>query len=313
MSRKTSFKEQMIRCLNSKNCFGQSKHLAKIESYQNGKKGVVDGIYSKKTMQDYKKVAQQFHSWQKSKGYNFHSMNEVNASILKEYLFERQSQGKSSWTISHDLSALNKIFGTSISKKECGLAPRRTSNIKNNRGLAQNYRPSIQAKNKDMISFISACGIRRQSLTTIAPRNAIRDKNNMVIGFKVIEKGGKPRNCYVRNEYQKTITSFVDNHLKNHNNTPFWHKVDKNLNTHWYRGVYANGLYHDLLKAKENGIDYFKGHKDMFINQSKFTKATKGRSQNVKGYDVECLAMVSQNMGHNRIDVVYTNYLGHMS
>lgn len=312
MSRKTSFKEQMFRSLNSKNCFGQSKHLAKIESYQNGKKGVVDGIYSKKTMQDYKKVAQQFHSWQKSKGYNFHSMKEVNSSILKEYLMERQSQGKSSWTISHDLSALNKIFGTSISKKECSLAPRRTSNIKNNRGLAQNYRPSIQAKNKDMITFISACGIRRQSITTITPDNAIRDKENMVIGFKVIEKGGKHRNCYVRSEYQKAITSFVDNHLKNHNNTPFWHKVDKNLNTHWYRGVYANGLYHDLLKAKENGVDYFKGYKDMFINQGKFMKATKGHSQNVKGYDVECLAMVSQNMGHNRIDVVYTNYLGHI-
>ena len=313
MGRKTSFKEQMLRCLNSKNCFGQSKHLAKMESYQNGKKGVVDGIYSKKTMQDYKKVAQQFHSWQKSKGYNLHSIKEVNTSILKEYLLERQSQGKSSWTISHDLSALNKIFGTSISKKECGLAPRRTSNIKNNRGLAQNYRPSIQAQNKDMITFISACGVRRQSLTTIVPGNAIRNKDNMIIGFRVVEKGGKHRNCYVRSEYQKTITSFIDNHLKKHNNTPFWNKVDKNLNTHWYRAIYAKGLYQDFLKAKENGVDYFKGYKDMFINQSKFEKATKGRSQNVKGYDVECLAMVSQNMGHNRIDVVYTNYLGHMS
>ena len=40
--------------------------------------------------------------------------------------------------------------------------------------------------------------------------------------------------------------------------------------------------------------------------------AIKGHSQKVKGYDVECLAMVSQNMGHNRIDVVYTNYLGHI-
>lgn len=303
----------MFRCLNSKNCFGQSKHLAKIESYQNGRKGVVDGIYSKKTMQDYKKVAQQFHSWQKDKGYNFHSMKEVNASTLKEYLMERQSQGKSSWTISHDLSALNKIFGTTISKKECGLAPRRTSNIKNNRGLAQNYRMSIQVKNKDMIAFISACGVRRQSLSTIAPVNAIRDKQNVVIGFRVVEKGGKHRNCYVRSEYQKTITSFVNTHLQKNGNIPFWHKIDKNLNTHWYRGIYANGLYHDLLNAKENGIDYFKGYKDMFVDQGKFLKAIKRRSQNVKGYDVECLAMVSQNMGHNRIDVVYTNYLEHIS
>ena len=313
MGRKTSFKEQMFRCLNSKNCFGKSKHLAKIESYRSGNKGVVDGIYSKKTMQDYKKVAQQFHSWQKDKGYNFHSMKEVDSSILKQYLLERQSQGLSPWTISHDLSALNKIFETSISKKDCGLAPRRTSCIKNNRGLAQNYRPSVQARNKDMIAFISACGVRRQSLSSIAPGNSIRDKQNMVIGFSVIEKGGKHRNCYVRSEYQKEITSFVDNHIKNYGNAPFWKKVDKNLNTHWYRGVYAKGLYQGLLNAKENGLDYFKGYKDLFINQSKFANAIKGHSQKVKGYDVECLAMVSQNMGHNRIDVVYTNYLGHIS
>ena len=68
-----------------------------------------------------------------------------------------------------------------------------------------------------------------------------------------------------------------------------------------------------MLNAKENGLDYFKGYKDLFINQSKFMNAIKGHSQKVKGYDVECLAMVSQNMGHNRIDVVYTNYLGHIS
>ena len=60
MSRKTSFKEQMFRVLNSKNCFGQSKYRAKQESYQNGNNDKVSGIYSKKTMKDYKQVATQF-------------------------------------------------------------------------------------------------------------------------------------------------------------------------------------------------------------------------------------------------------------
>ena len=50
MGRKVSFKEQMFRSLNSKNCFGQSKYLDKQESYRKGNKGKVDGIYSKKTM-----------------------------------------------------------------------------------------------------------------------------------------------------------------------------------------------------------------------------------------------------------------------
>ena len=211
----------MFRSLNNKNCFGQSKHLAKQESYQNGNQGKVDGIYSKKTMSDYKKVAEQFNKWQKSKSYNFRSMDEVDTAIIKEYLTERQVKGYSAWTVSHDMSALNKIFNTSLSKAESGLYARRTSDIKNNRGFGNNYRSSVYLKNKELITFISACGVRRQSLTVIKPINAIRNNANKVIGFSVIEKGGKSRNCYVRNEYQDVITAFVDRHLEENGNIPF--------------------------------------------------------------------------------------------
>lgn len=310
MSRKTSFKEQMFRSLNDKNCFGQSKYLAKQESYKKGNQGKVDGIYSKKTMSDYKKVAEQFNQWQKSKGYSFRSVNEVNTTIIKEYLLERQSKGCSAWTVSHDMSALNKIFNTTLSKSECGLSARRTADIKNNRGFGNNYRSSVYAKNKEIITFISACGVRRQSLTVIKPIDAIRNNANKVIGFSVIEKGGKSRNCYVRNDYQDAITAFVDKHLEENGNIPFWNKIDKNFNTHWYRGEYAKGLYEDLVLAKSADTDYFNGYRNQFVNQSNLEKATSRYKETVKGYDTEVLAVVSQNMGHNRIDVVYSNYLG---
>ena len=112
MSRRTSFKEQMFRVLNSKNCFGQSKYLAKKESYRNGNNGKVDGIYSKKTMNDYKSVCEQFNSWQKNKGYNFHSISEVKQSVIVEYLTQRQNKGYSAWTISRKLFFFS--FGTSM-------------------------------------------------------------------------------------------------------------------------------------------------------------------------------------------------------
>lgn len=313
MGRKISFKEQMFRSLNAKNCFGQSKYLAKQESYRLGCKGKVDGIYSKKTMYDYKQVATHFHNWQKDKGYNFRSLNDVSSNHIIEYLQEKQSKGYSSWTISHDLSSLNKIFGMSISKKAANLAPRKNEAIKNNRGFGNNYRNTTYSKNKDIISFVNACGVRRQSLTTITPSQAIRNESNMIIGFRVIEKGGKARNCYVRNCCQKQITDFVNNHIATYGNKPFWNKVDKNLNVHWHRGEYANSLYQELLDAKQNQVDYFKGYKDLFINQSNLNKGLRKRGTTTKGYDSEILAMVSQNLGHNRIDVVYANYLGRYS
>ena len=265
MSRKTSFKELMFRSLNSKNCYGQSKYQAKQESYKNGHGGKVQGIYSKKTMQDYKNVAVQFNQWAKSKGYKFASLDKVTDKHIIEYLTERQSSGKSAWTVSHDLSALNKIFNRDISKKDAGLQSRHNANIKNNRGFGNNYRNSVYRNNKELVGFISATGIRRQSVTTISPTDAIRNESGTVIGFHVTEKGGKPRNCYVIKNKQNDITAFVDKHVSTHGNKPFWDKVDKNLNTHWYRGEYAQSLYNDLITARNNRQDYFNGYRDIFV------------------------------------------------
>ena len=309
MSRKTSFKEQMFRALNSLNCYGQSKYQAKKESYKQGNKGKVKGIYSKKTMSDYKKVAEQFQSWSKNKGYNFKSLADVSDSHIIQYLKERQDTGKSAWTISRDLSALNKIFSREISKKGTGLKSRKNSDIKNNRGFGNNYRPSIYKKNKELTDFLSATGIRRQSITVVSPADAIRDGQGVVIGFSVVEKGGKPRNCYVIKSKQNDITSFVDKHQSKSGNKPFWSKADKNLNTHWYRSEYARALYNDLVSAQNNKQDYFNGYRDFFVNSSRLELTTKRHKQTVKGYDVECLGVVSQCLGHNRIDVVYANYL----
>lgn len=309
MSRKISFKEQMFRALNALNCYGQSKYQAKQESYRNGNKGKVKGIYSKKTMSDYKKVAEQFQSWSKTKGYNFKSLADVLDSHIIQYLKERQDTGKSAWTISRDLSALNKIFSREISKKGTGLKSRKNSDIKNNRGFGNNYRPSIYKKNKELTDFLSATGIRRQSITVVSPADAIRDGQGVVIGFSVVEKGGKPRNCYVIKSKQNDITSFVDKHQSKSGNKPFWSKADKNLNTHWYRSEYARALYNDLVSAQNNKQDYFNGYRDFFVNFSRLELTTKRHKQTVKGYDVECLGVVSQCLGHNRIDVVYANYL----
>lgn len=130
-----------------------------------------------------------------------------------------------------------------------------------------------------------------------------------MIGFSVVEKGGKPRNCYVIKDKQRAVTSFVDKHQEKNGNQPFWSKADKNLNTHWYRAEYAKALYNDLVSAQNNKQDYFNGYRDFFVNSSRLELTTKRHKQTVKGYDVECLGVVSQCLGHNRIDVVYANYL----
>lgn len=299
----------MNRALNALNCFGQSKYEAKQKSYEQGNKGKVQGIYSKKTMSDYKQVADHFNTWAKSKGYHFKALSDVSNSHIMEYLSERQNAKKSAWTTSKELSALNKIFGRSITKKEAGLNARRNADIKNNRGLGNNYRNSIYKQNKALTEFISATGIRRQSVATICPTNAIPNNEGTVIGFRITEKGGKSRNALVLKSKQEQITSFVNDSISRNGNQPFWNTPSKNLNTHWYRGEYANALYNELKQAKTDGQDYYGGYRSAFINESKYEQSTKGHNETTKGYDTECLALVSQSLGHNRIDVVYSNYL----
>ena len=109
---------------------------------------------------------------------------------------------------------------------------------------------------------------------------------------------------------QAEITKFVNESISKNGNAPFWSVPSKNLNTHWYRGQYANSLYEELQTAKNSGQDYYNGYRSTFINESKFEQAIQGHGETTKGYyDTECLALVSQSLGHNRIDVVYSNYL----
>lgn len=310
MGRGIAFKEQLFRVLNNKNCFGQSKYLAKKESYQNGNKGKVNGIYSKKTMSDYKTVAKLFNDWQKQRGYRFKDIKEVKELHLIEFLKERQSKGMSAWTGSRDMSALNKIFGTSLTKVSAGLTSRKMNDIKNNRGLSNNYRSSVYAKNKDIIDFVGACGVRRGSLTIITPKDFIRDEKGICYAVHVKEKGGRERNSYILSSKQVAITDFVNTHMQtNGTELGFWDKIDKNLNVHWYRAEYAENLYSELKECKENGNKYMNGRFQEVINISKLEQAVSKYGDKTKGHDTELLGIVSQSLGHNRIDVM-NHYIG---
>lgn len=310
---RVSFLEQMKRNLNKKACFGQSKYNAKQESYLIGNGGKVDGIYSIKTMETYKSAIKEFDNWQKGKGYRFKDISQISRSDLKDYLRERQDiQGCSAWTCSRDMAALNKCFNTNLTKLEVGLKKRQTKDIINNRGLKNECRNStLYKRNQDIIYFITATGVRRQSLTVITPNNFKRDENGLIYAVNVREKGGKRRTCYVLSYYQKSITDFVNQKIADTGAySHLWDKVNKNINTHWYRAEYAERLYKELEQSKLSNMPFFNGHYGELINQSKLEIATKKYGKTCKGYDTELLAMVSQELGHNRIDVIYTNYLG---
>src|SRR5699024_8931746 len=104
--------------------FGQSKHEAKqaakaaylkehgnLDGYNPAK---VDGIFSIGTMETYRAAMQPFAEW--CSAHNVKNASQITKAHVASYLLEREGAGLSPWTVSRDLSAINKALGFSLSK-----------------------------------------------------------------------------------------------------------------------------------------------------------------------------------------------------
>ena len=265
-----------------------------------------EGIHSIKSAETYRRSINQFADYLKIQGVR--NVGDITRDHIQGFMSSRSNL--SAYTYAKDLSAINKVFDTRYTVRDFGLSRRSYADITNNRGLSPGR--AISAKDRPKIDFVRATGIRRQSIPVVCPADAIRDGKGLVIGFNITEKGGRERNLVVLQEYRENITTLVNNAiLNNGKDAPIFNRdVDKNINPHYYRGEYAQNLYNDLLQAREQRLDYYNNMKDLFVNNDALEKAcSRYKNEVVRGYDRDIMAEVSQNLGHNRIDVVLYHYL----
>lgn len=266
-----------------------------------------EGIHSVRTADTYRAVANSFGDFLKSQGVK--TIADIERQHIQAYMESRADL--SAYTHSRDLSAINKLLDTRYTLRDFGFQDRKYSAITNNRGLSR-YDTSEANRNREQLSFVRATGIRRQSIATVTPSQAVRNADGQVIGFHVIEKGGRERNCVVLEQDRQRITELVNQKIAEQGaNTPMFKAVDRNANPHYARREYAQALYADLKQAHEQGRDYYDGLRDSFIRQEAFDKAISryDKTEIRGGFDRDTLAEVSQNMGHNRIDVILYHYL----
>lgn len=265
-----------------------------------------EGIHSVMTAKTYRGVANSFAVYLKGQG--IRNIYDIAKSNVGGYIQSRLEL--STYTLSKDLAAINKLLDTRYTLQNFGVPNRSYQEITNNRGLASRD-TSNALRNKQQLAFVMATGIRRASIDTITPSHAIRDSNGLVIGFHVTEKGGRERNCVVLTAERERITALINSHIETLGNLkPLFSKIDSNANPHYCRREYAQALYRDLFNFHLLNFDYYNGMRDSFINQSKLEYAV-SRYNNllVSGYKRDLLAEVSQNLGHNRVDVVIYHYL----
>lgn len=265
-----------------------------------------EGIHSIKTCESYRATARLFGDYLKEQGVR--NISDISREHVDGFMQSRSHL--SPYTYSRELSAINKMLDTRYTVRDFGLSHRSYRDISNNRGLAQRD-TSDALRNKQQLDFVRACGMRRESIDRITPADFIRDQNGQCIGIHLIEKGGRERNAIIIEQDRQRITEQVNQAiLQSGEHVAMFKQVDSNANPHYDRAEYAQRLYNDLMQAQAQERDYYQGMRDIFINEQAHERAcARYHNEIVRGFNRDVMADVSQNLGHNRIDVVLYHYL----
>lgn len=243
------------------------------------------GIYSHQTFENYKQTCIEFEKWLNANYPDVKNIDQISKEHGKEYLLLRQSKGLSSWTTDKDLAGLNKVFGFNMTKKEIGL------NRKSYKDSVRSRKDSLMDKKynpknyENQILVAKSTGIRRQSMLKITSESFNRDISGRIISITVKEKGGKVRNALVLEKFRDELTKKINLLEKERGSTSrLFDKYTSRIDNHAFRAEYARELYTELIEKKE------------------FDKA------DFYGKDKEIVCIVSQNLGHERPEIVVQHY-----
>jgi integrase len=276
---------QLHQRMQEMSCIGESRHQAKkeySEIYGSNTSNRTVGIHSFKTYDAYKQTSKEFVKYIRQNYKDIKDVNQITKEVAIIYLQNRQRDGKSAYTISKDMAAINKLFNFYITKKEAGIKERTYKDVKRSREEKVNDTKYNPQNYKYQIIFAKATGCRRQSVLKVKPEDFIYDKNGLPQKVYLKEKGGRKRLATIIKEYQSELKLFLG---KKVNDEPIFDKYTKKIDNHAFRAEYAKNRYKELVSQKgKDNMDF-------------------------RGYDKECLEKLTQDMGHNRIDIVVYHYL----
>ena len=274
--------------------------------------GRVDGIHSVQTAGCYRGTANRLGDVCKSMG--IRTIEDIDKGVIERYM--ESYRNASAWTVSRELSATNKILGTSYTPSDFGFTQRRTyTSVKNNRGELPQSSTANKPENQDGLYFASVTGCRRSSITTATANDAVRNANGQIVGFHFCEKGGRERVSLVLPSERQNLTQWVDSKLKGGHSpdAPLIDYISRNAGCHRMRGEYARELYTELKEAKERGVDVYEGRKyELFIDKDKYDYSYNNprfKGDIVHGFDKDIALEISFNLGHSRLDVSLYSYL----
>lgn len=293
-------RDQARHILASQIRFGQSKHAAKVgEGRKFGDQ--MSGIHSHSTFRAYTKAINGFIRYAEDRLDGMGCTHRVHLRDLKDiaidYLDSRKDE-VSGYTLSLDKSALKRIYRD----LEYQIPSRADVEISRSRGEAVRDRHFSQSRNSDLVEICRSTGGRREDIEKLCRGSFFEDgkTGRMFVRFEQ-SKGGRTRETPVLNADR--IKEIIDRRTENPRERLF-ERVHGAADIHGYRREYAKALYQELQRdsALKEDLERFYGIRET------------GREYIVRDgsrerYDRDSMALVSQSLGHNRIDTTIRNYI----
>lgn len=244
-------------------------------------------IYGKKTFEAYLKQGCRFAEYIQKEHPEIKKLEDCKVHV-KEYLEFCKVRGDSAHSLRLYGSALGKVFGCQSAEFKFKFPIRHPEN-KTRSVTKTKYDEVVERRNAELIEVLKVIGLRRVEAEPLTRDQISLDCTKLT---DVLGKGGKLRDVEVLNP--EILKKYMETHPRQDN--LLFGKIEKNVDVHSFRYDYADALYKKYLSEK-----YEKGGKttDWYIRHD-----GSGRR-----YDRDVALIVSNNLGHERVDTAIISYL----
>lgn len=293
-------RDQARHILASQIRFGQSKHAAKVgEGRRFGDQ--MAGIHSHSTFKAYTKAIRGFIDYAEERLDQMGCTHRVHLRDLKDlaiaYLDSRRDE-VSGYTLSLDKSALKRIYRD----LEYQIPSRSGEEITRSRREAVRDRHFSESRNSDLVEICRSTGGRREDIEKLCRGSFFEDKETgrLFVRFEQ-SKGGRTRETPVLNadRVREIIAQRTDEPRDR-----LFERVHGAADVHGYRREYARTLYQELQRDRE-----FRQDLERFYKIKPTAREYIVRDGSRERYDRDSMGIVSQSLGHNRIDTTIRNYI----
>ncbi len=330
--------QQVKERLDSKLAIGESKFAAKLDGTY------TDYIFSWDTYRSYLKHDCYFVKWCREQPID--PVLEHKPRTLEEcrIFAERWVQstidrGLSAYTIKLEVAALAKLYGCKSTDFDIKTPARRRADIKRSRGGAARDKHFSVSNNQDLITFCKCTGLRRAELEQIRGTDLIEQEGKLCLDIKRGTKGGRLRVSPVVGSEKEIET--VKRLCAQAGESKVFPNPSENADIHSFRSAYATRIYNGHKREykdykNERLIIYKNTVYDSYVSKdgkrdverfSHLYKRVGGRLKMADGYqdvstayycrndrkgtvyDRKALFEASRALGHNRFDIVPSNYL----